>query len=180
MEENLEYLDNLARRIEKKFEERINDTTPLPDDGLHVPVSTNQALDNLMLKDVAVHSAITCAINHRESAKTYWDTNLLKKAIDKSLKNEFNGKLTYDVSSNTIDDVDYMYVDVALDNKVPKHRHIFRLSPFGFVETSHFYDDTKETKLNVDAELHKRYPDKMTRAEARKYYSSMKNKSWKE
>lgn len=41
MEENLEYLDNLARRIEKKFEERINDTTPLPDDGLHVPQFNN-------------------------------------------------------------------------------------------------------------------------------------------
>ncbi len=42
MEENLEYLDNLARRIMKKFEERINDTTPLPDDGLHVPQFNNE------------------------------------------------------------------------------------------------------------------------------------------
>ncbi len=148
--------------------------------NLHTPAGTNQTLDNLMLKDVDVHSTITCAINRRESAKTYWDTDLLKKAIDKSLKNKFRSKLAYDVSSNTIDDVDYMYVDVALDNKMPRHRHIFRLSPFGFVETSHFYDDTKETKLNVDAELLKRYPYKMTRAEAREFYSSMKDKSWKE
>lgn len=152
----------------------------MKNENLHAPASTNQALDNLMLKDVDVHSTITCAINRRESAKTYWDTNLLKKAIDKSLKNNFNGKLAYDISSNTIDDIAYMYVDVALDDEMPKHRHIFRLSPFGFVETSHFYDDTNETKLNVDAELQKRYPDKMTRAETRKYYSSMKDKSWKE
>lgn len=170
------------KRCEKILEELDKGTkreNP-KNENLHAPASTNQKLDNLMLKDVDVHSTITCAINHRESAKTYWDTNLLKKAIDKSLKRKFNGELAYDVSSNTIDDVDYMYVDVAIDNEMPRHRHIFRLSPFGFVETSHFYDDTRETKLNVDAELHKRYPSKMTRAEARKYYSSMKDKSRKE
>lgn len=152
----------------------------MKNENLHAPISTNQALDNLMSMDVDVHSTITCAINCRESAKTYWDTGLLKKTIDKSLKSNFNGKLVYDVSSNTIDDVDYMYVDVAINKKMPRHRHIFRLSPFGFVETSHFYDDTRETKLNVDSELYKRYPYKMTRAGARKYYSSMKDKSWKE
>ena len=152
----------------------------MKNENLHVPVSSNQALDTLMFMDIDVHSTITCAINRRKSAKTYWNTDLLKKTIGKSLKNEFNGKLAYDISSNTIDDVDYMYVDVALDNKMPKHRHIFRLSPFGFVEKSHFYDDIKATQLNVDVELQKRYPYKMTRVAAKEYYSSMKDKSWKE
>ena len=92
----------------------------MKNENLHAPISTNQALDNLMSMDVDVHFTITCAINSRKNAKTYWDTDLLKKTIDKSLKNNFNGKLAYDVSSNAIDDVDYMYVDVALDNKIPK------------------------------------------------------------
>ena len=127
--------------------------------------------------DMDIHRVVEDTIDGRRSAKTYWDLKLLKSVVSKKLKKEFGRKLRYKVIGKSIGSVDFIYVDVKPDDTT-EHRHIFRLTPFGFVDNGQVYTDTTQTYLESTSKSNWLWKD--AKDAVMEYYANMQDKSWKE
>ena len=119
--------------------------------NLHVPYKEN-ALDKTMMTDCDIQEQCISSINGiRESAKEPFSMSKTKKIIDrglKELKKSYSGIINkWKITNKTLDKTDYIYVDVNFNTTLNTHRHIFKLSPTYFVQSSHFSDDTNDETI---------------------------------
>ena len=118
---------------------------------LHAPCMEN-ALDKTIDVELNVNQGIIQAINTlRGSWKDPFDMMSAFSAIDKAMNEakKDNPKIIskWKISTNKIDDIDYIYVDVDYKTTANTHRHIIQLTPHNFVNDYAFYDDTKVESL---------------------------------
>ncbi len=121
-------------------------------DSLHVPYVEN-ALDKTMMADCDIQEQCISSINGiRASAKDPFSMTKAIKLIDSGLKEirkSYPGVINkWKITSDTLNKSDYIYVDVNYNTTLNTHRHIFKLSPTHFVDSSQFFDDTKTETLD--------------------------------
>jgi hypothetical protein len=136
--------------IDKKTAKEISEVEKFKH-NLHVPYVEN-SLDKTMAVELDICNSCTSSINLlRESAEIPFNMKKAIKSIDKGLKEikKSNPKIVdkWKITSNTIKGSEYIYVDVDYKTTLNTHRHIFKLGPTHFVETFHFFDDTKTETL---------------------------------
>ena len=165
MKHSTKVLTGLASEF-KGFDNKTN---------LHAPTSTDPEQDKFLEMDMGVHEVVENTIDSRESARTYWDLKLVKKVLNKRLKKEFGKKLNYKVTTNNVAG-HFVYVDVKLGEN--EHRHIFRLTPFGYVENGQVFNNTTENYIS--SERPSKWNYKHASDAIREYYDNMSDKSWKE
>ena len=118
---------------------------------LHAPCMEN-ALDKTMDVELNVNQGIIQAINNlRKSWKDPFNMKSAFSSIDKAMKEakKDNPKIIskWKISTNKVDDIDYIYVDIDYKTTANTHRHIIQLTPQNFVNDYAFYDDTKVESL---------------------------------